>query len=148
MAILKSEEDACPSGLELIAGNKQIVEKPVQEECWQEITLRLSSGDHRIKSAAGNDCTICRSPNDELEQFLGQLEALLREQRQRVFFEPNEPSFEINFERSRRQGIKVEAWIDAGNASTGIYTWDAAGIRFFTTDDHLANFINEVRTEF
>lgn len=148
MAILKSEEESCPSHLELKAGTKQIVEKPVQDECWQEIILQLESGSHKILSASNNNCTICRVPNDEIEQFASQLEALLRGQRQRVFFEPNEPSFEMNFERSRRQGIKVEAWIDAGNASTGIYTWDAAGIRFFTTDEHLAEFINQVRQEF
>lgn len=148
MATLHSEEESCPSSLQLVPGDKQMIEKAVQEECWQEIILHLASGEHQIKSVAGSDCTICRMPADEIEQFAQQLEAILRGQKQRVFFEPNEPSFEINIERSRRQGIKVEAWIDAGNASTGIYTWDAAGIRFFTTDEKLANFINELRTEF
>lgn len=148
MAILYSEEESCPSKLELLPGKKQIIEKSVQEECWQEILLNLSSGEHEIQSVGGNDCTICRSPADEVEQLAQQLDALLKGQKQKVFFEPNEPSFEINFERSRRQGIKVEAWIDAGNAATGIYTWDAAGIRFFSTDEKLAKFINELRTEF
>lgn len=147
MATLHSEEESCPSSMQLLPGAKQVIEK-VQEECWQEIVLHLSSGEHKIHSVGGNDCTICRAPADEIEQFAQQLEALLRGQKQRVFFEPNEPSFEINIERSRRQGIKVEAWIDAGNASTGIYTWDAAGIRFFTTDEKLANFVNDLRTEF
>ncbi|MBX9572413.1 MAG: hypothetical protein K2X77_26190 [Candidatus Obscuribacterales bacterium] len=147
MATLLSEEESCPSSLQLLPGAKQVIEK-VQEECWQEIILHLASGAHKVNSVGGNNCTICRLPADEIEQFAQQLEAILRGQKQRVFFEPNEPSFEINIERSRRQGIKVEAWIDAGNASTGIYTWDAAGIRFFTTDEKLANFINDLRTEF
>lgn len=101
-----------------------------------------------MSSAPGENCSICRTPSDEIENFALQLEGLLRGQRQKVIFEPNEPSFELSFERSRRAGIKVEAWIDAGNAKTGFYTWDAAGVRFFTTDENLAEFINQMRQEF
>ncbi|MBX9686388.1 MAG: hypothetical protein K2X27_06770 [Candidatus Obscuribacterales bacterium] len=148
MATLLSEEKDCPSRLEFKAGEKQIVERPVQDECWQHISILLQSGDHSLSSLNGESCSICRSPADELESFAVQLENLLRGQKQKVNFEPSEPSFELNFERSRRSGIKVECWIDAGNAKTGFYTWDAAGIRFFTTDENLAEFINELRREF
>jgi hypothetical protein len=148
MAQLLSEEKDCPTMLEFCAGEKQIVEKSVQDECWQRLTLILHSGDNKISSTPGENCSICRNPTDELENFAVQLESLLRGQKAKVNFEPNEPSFEINFERSRRSGIKVEAWIDAGNAKTGFYTWDAAGVRFFTTDDNLAEFINALRREF
>ena len=148
MAILLSEEKDCPSRLEFNPGEKQIVEKPVQDECWQRLTLALQSGDNKMSVAPGENCSICRTPADELENFAIQLEGLLKGQRQKVIFEPNEPSFELSFERSRRSGIKVEAWIDAGNAKTGFYTWDAAGVRFFTTDENLAEFINQMRQEF
>jgi hypothetical protein len=148
MASLQSEEKACPSKLEFNAGEKQIVEKPVQDECWQQMTLTLTSGDNKATTAPGQNCSICRLPTDELENFVVLLEALLRGLKTKVTFEPNEPSFEITFERSRREGIKVEAWIDAGNSRTGFYTWDAAGIRFFTSDENLAEFINALRREF
>lgn len=148
MAVLLSEEKDCPSKLEFRAGEKQVVEKPSQDECWQRLTLQLASGDNKMSVAPGENCSICRTPSDELENFAQQLESLLNGQRQKVIFEPNEPSFELCFERSRRAGIKVEAWIDAGNAKTGFYTWDAAGVRFFTTDENLADFINQMRQEF
>jgi hypothetical protein len=148
MATLLSEEKDCPSRLELNAGEKLIIEKPTADECWQQLTLVLSSGDNQISSSPGKNCSICRVPTDELEHLSALLEALLRGQKAKFSFEPNEPSFEINFERSRRAGIKVEAWIDAGNAKTGFYTWDAAGVRFFTTEENLAEFINALRCEF
>ncbi len=148
MASLVSEEKDCPSILQITAGAKQIIEKSVQDECWQHVEVTLQSGDNKVNSSAGESCSLCRTPADEMESFALQLEDLLRGTKHKVNFEPSEPSFEINFERSRRAGIKVEAWIDAGNAKTGFYTWDAAGIRFFTTDEHLANFINDLRREF
>lgn len=148
MATLRSEEKDCPSQLEFRPGDKQIVEQSVQEECWQRLTLVLSSGDHSMSSTPGDNCSVCRMPTDEIENFAQQLESLLKGQKQKVNFEPNEPSFELSLERSRRAGIKVEAWIDAGNAKTGFYTWDAAGVRFFTTDENLADFINQIRQEF
>lgn len=148
MAQLYSEEKDCPSHLEFKAGDKHIVERSVQDECWQKLTLLLASGDNHVSSVAGDNCSICRSPADEIENFALQLEGLLKGQKQKVIFEPNEPSFELSFERTRREGIKVEAWIDAGNAKTGFYTWDAAGVRFFTTDENLAEFINQLRQEF
>lgn len=148
MAILLSEEQGCPSRLEIRPGDKQLVETSMQDECWQRLALTLQSGDHQFKSLEGDSCSICRTPTDELENFAVQLENLLKGQKQKVVFEPSEPSFELSFERSRRSGIKVEAWIDAGNAKTGFYTWDAAGVRFFTTDENLAEFINQMRKEF
>lgn len=148
MATLLSEEKDCPSSLQFLAGEKHTVERPVQDECWQRLKLIFQSGDNKICSPDTESCSICRAPADELEIFAGHLEALLSGRKQKVSFEPSEPSFELNFERSRRAGIKVEAWIDAGNARTGFYTWDAAGIRFFTTDENLAEFINQIRREF
>ncbi|MBX9721902.1 MAG: hypothetical protein K2X81_10945 [Candidatus Obscuribacterales bacterium] len=148
MASLVSEEKDCPSILQISAGAKQIIEKSVQDECWQHVEVTLQSGDNKVNSSAGESCSLCRTPADEMEGFALQLEDLLRGTKHKVNFEPSEPSFELNFERSRRAGIKVEAWIDAGNAKTGFYTWDAAGIRFFTTEEHLAKFINELRREF
>lgn len=148
MATLQSEETDCPSMLVFHAGEKQVIEKPVQDECWQQLQVVLASGDNKISSAPGQNCSICRTPTDELETFAGLLEAILRGQKSKITFEPNEPSFEISVERSRRAGIKVEAWIDAGNARTGFYTWDAAGVRFFTSDENLAEFINALRREF
>lgn len=145
MAVLYSEEIDCPSSLELRFLEKHKIELPGQDECWQRLILVLHSGEHEIVSMPGENVSICRTPGDELATLIEQLDLLLAGRKEKFSFEPKEPSFELNFERSRRSGIKVEAWIDSGNAKTGFYTWDAAGIRFFTTDEKLADFVNELK---
>lgn len=148
MARLDSEEKERPSSINLIPLELFKVESGMQDEIWQKLKLELRSGDSLIQSENSDNCSLCRNPADELESLCCQLDELLQGKKQRVVFEPSEPSFELSMERSRREGIKVEAWIDSGNAKTGFYTWDAAGVRFFTTDEHLAEFINELRRDF
>jgi hypothetical protein len=38
--------------------------------------------------------------------------------------------------------------MDAGDAQTGIYTWDALGIRFQTTSANLEQFVRAIQSEF
>lgn len=148
MATLHSEEKESSSSFSLNALELFKVERAMQEEMWQRLSLELKSGSSQICSESGDNCSTCRAPHDEVEGLAKLMEELLSGKKQKFVFEPSEPSFEISMERSRRAGIKVEVWIDAGNAKTGFYTWDAAGVRFFTTDEHLAEFINQIRIEF
>ena len=41
-------------------------------------------------------------------------------------------------------GLRVAVWIDAGNQTSPHYTWDAAGVRFFTTEARLQAFLADL----
>jgi hypothetical protein len=149
MAILLSEDQDVVSKLNLSAGEMKVLSgEHAENQQWQAVTLQLSSGTRQIRTAAADDVLLCRTPTDEPQDFIEQLEELAASIRQEVYFEPSEPSFELTLIRTRRGGIKVEAWIDSGNGSTGIYTWDACGIRFYTTDENIRTFIDELKREF
>lgn len=174
MAILKSEESQCPTSLELrfvqeragaaaveagalaaqsgagtvmpLAGTAKV--PGADNQTWAYVALALVSGGNRLATVDGADYVLCRRPTDEVAKLADLLDQLVSKKHNRILFEPSEPSFEIVLERTARGGIKVEAWLDAGNATTAIYTWDAAGIRFYTTEVHVVSFTRELRSEF
>lgn len=149
MAELHSEDVECSSKLQLIPGEKKILSgERTEGQQWQVVKFLLISGARRIETATNDEVMLCRDPSDEVTDLVQRLEHLLERKREQVYFEPSEPSFELSLIRTRRGGIKAEAWIDAGNGSTGIYTWDAAGIRFYCTDANIRSFINELKAEF
>lgn len=147
MAVLKSEEKDCPSSLEIQAGDKQNPQRTANES-WQNVKITLRSNDQVFSTAANENCSLCRKPSDEIEKLIQALKSILEGKSKETSWEPNEPSFELNFSQSHHQGIKVEAWIDNGNSRSGFYTWDAAGIRFFTTAALLSTFISQLEAEF
>jgi hypothetical protein len=148
-ATLISEDQDCISKLAISGAERKRLSSDLSEgQDWQQVVLELTSGNRIVRSDATEDVMLCRAPSDEVVTLIEGLDQLLAKQRDQVFFEPSEPSFEISFERTRRGGIKVEAWLDAGNATTGIYTWDACGIRFYTTDANIRSFTAEVKREF
>ncbi len=112
-----------------------------------------ASEDSKLAAAIGNIQTVadaylvCRSPQDEMAALVKLLEGLLEGTRNKVLFEPAEPSFEFAIEGSGG-GLKVHIFVDAGNVETGIFRWDALGIRFFTNNEKLASFIQELKAEF
>lgn len=150
MAELHSEDKDCPTRLLLSAGpTKTLSGRGADaEQTWQDVSLRLTSGPREIGTVDKEEVMLCRKPTDEIVDLLAALEQLLNKERDEILFEPSEPSFELAFARTRRGGIKVEAWLDAGNGTTEIYTWDAAGIRFYTTDANIRSFSAELRREF
>lgn len=150
MAKLISEDRDCVSDLQVIAKHKKDLESQQlnEQQVWQKIDIQLRSGARQFMSEETADVMLCRSPHDEAADFIEQLEQMLEKKRDEVLFEPSEPSFEISLTRTKRGGIKVEAWIDAGNGTTGIYTWDAAGVRFYSTDESLRDFVTELKREF
>jgi hypothetical protein len=94
-----------------------------------------------------NAYVLCRKPQDEINHLTKQLKDLIDGKKNRVLFEPAEPSFELAIEVSAGS-YRVECFIDAGNVETGIYRWDALGVRFFTDQKRIANFIEELENEF
>jgi hypothetical protein len=105
-------------------------------------------GSKSAASAAEDECLFCRKPQDEVATMIDKLKLLVDFERDKFMFEPAEPSFELTITRSGVTGSKVEIWIDAGNAKTGIYRWDGVGIRFYTLQEHLISFLKELETEF
>ena len=148
MAILRSEEKETPSSLELKAGATKELPAGPDTQIWQAVELALISGERTAGTLPAEDSLLCRTPADEVQTLIDFLAELTAGKRDTVFFEPSEPSFEISFSRMHKGGIKVEAWLDAGNGNTGFYTWDAFGIRFYTNDELLVSFIEEARNEF
>lgn len=148
MAILRSEEKETPSTLELKAGSTKELPAGSEQQIWQNVALALKSGERTAATMPNEDSLLCRTPTDEVQGLIDYLAELVEGKRDKVFFEPSEPSFEISFARMHKGGIKVEVWLDAGNGNTGFYTWDAFGIRFYTNDELLVSFIEEARKEF
>jgi hypothetical protein len=148
MAQLKSEDPDTESCFELAEDGAKCEEK---QQVWQAVVVSLVSGRRRVSTANaahGNECLLCRVPQDEMAKLLYLLNEMRHFRLDKFSFEPAEPFFELNLERSPDHGLKVEAWLDAGNAETGIYTWDAVGVRFHTTEDKLASFISDLEQEF
>jgi hypothetical protein len=148
MAKLISEDVETKSSFEIVATGEKILHG---EETWQLVAIRLTSGTQVLTTeslAAQENCVLCRIPRDEIAQLLYLLNEIVKSRIDSFSFEPLEPFFEFNVEYSADQGFKVEAWIDAGNAHTGTYTFDACGIRFHTTKDGLSSFIIELEREF
>jgi len=148
MAKLFSEDQDIVSSLELLNGGEKV---KYGAEVWEPLAINLTSGQRtlsNVKPELLQECLLCRSPKDEIGGLLEQLKELLASRSDRVLFEPQEPFFELTIERSSKHGLKVEVWLDAGDVHTGIYTWDALGIRFHTTDANLEQFIQSIQSEF
>lgn len=85
-------------------------------------------------------------PKNELETLVSLIEKFLSNDEQKTMsFEPADPSFELNIERTHGDEFKVYIWIDAGNTKQLEYTWDAQGLRFFATKEKLESFVSELK---
>ena len=119
-------------------------------QAWQRFSISLLSGSFSLSLGAdsGDACLLCRQPDDEVKGLCDSLSELLLPSAEHTLFEPAEPSFELALTKRGKLGLKVEIWLDAGNAKTGIYRWDAAGIRFFTHEEQLSEFIKQLKQDF
>jgi hypothetical protein len=147
MAKLISQDVETKSALEIVALPQRA---PDGKEIWQQVEVRLLSGENVLTTATfalQDNCVLCRVPRDEIAQLLDLLNEVMRLQIETFNFEPLEPFFELTVEQMGERGFKIEAWLDAGDAQTGIYTWDALGIRFHTSKDHLSSFICDLQAE-
>ena len=75
----------------IIAGDVQLVEKPLQNEFWQVCDLVARSGSNTISLSNGKQAYLSRRPRDEMDEFVNELERLLSGHKRRVSFEPNDP---------------------------------------------------------
>lgn len=153
MAILKSEDEDYGSFLSLTRTRKsrEHVSSNV-DQIWEGYSLVLGNGPLKMNFGDGDEdgYLFCRRPQemDEIKMLCLSIGNFLDEKHQTFEFEPAEPCFELKLERVENFGVKVHIFVDHGNAKTEISRWDAFGLRFFTTDAHLSDFINELKTEF
>lgn len=151
MAILHSEDNKVRSSIEFFLLKDQIQHKP--SISWIPYEIILNSGNKKLlyKKETNNngsgDYVFSLKPVNEIENMLNGIESFLISENRALFsFEPIEPSFELNIEKSFK-GFSVLLWIDAGNVISDHYTWDGLGIRFFTTEEKINLFVNELRSE-
>ena len=151
MAILHSEDKSLKSRFEIKILREQIKNKP--EISWIPYELFLVSGEKEMiykknpdDNGAG-DYVLALAPSNEILSISEALKNFLKNPESNSYsFEPLEPSFEIIFERSHK-GFSFTCWVDSGNVITDHYTWDGFGIRFFTTEENLSNFISQLEKE-
>lgn len=161
MAKLVSEDKEVASTLEIILGPSLPVAEIMSDQAWQKVGLALVSGPFNInlgytsngdvpeeEDSDFGECLFCRKPKDEVLELAEQIEQLIEGKLDSVLFEPAEPFFELRVTKAPVFGFKVEAWLDSGNATTGVYRWDGVGIRMHTTRDNLASFTKQLRSEF
>ncbi|MBI4533296.1 MAG: hypothetical protein HY711_05045 [Candidatus Melainabacteria bacterium] len=152
MAKLCSEDNECISSLELARLESLVMPKTQEEQCWQAVALTLKCGSWQLGFSGADNvslvCPISRYPTDEIDLLIKMLSCLAGGTKETIIFEPYEPAFELVIERTVEGGIKVHAWLDSGNTATGIYRWDAVGIRFYTTQHLLLSFIAELKRDF
>lgn len=176
MATLKSEDKEFESSLTIEPGDKLTISAPInhkdpsqeEEQIWQYVRITMTNGprvltfetpEHSAEEQAelidavaslqevAHAYLVCRKPSDEMSLLVNKLEDLLKDKRSQVLFEPAEPSFELSI-HSIGGGLKVEFFVDAGNVETGIYRWDALGLRFFTNNQRLESFIAGLKADF
>jgi hypothetical protein len=149
MARILSEDEEQISHIDLVPGAKETL----HGQGWQRFSLKIRLGHIDLSippdaNPAEVDCLLCREPQDELALLATNLDQFLNSTKDVVLFEPSEPSFELSIKRAQAGGARVEVWLDSGNATQGIYRWDAVGARFQTTERHLVTFLAELRQEF
>lgn len=164
MARLVSEDREVESFLELVPGPAVDMGEIMSDQSWQEVGLVLTSGPFTVKlghtsplsegqtgatdETVNEECLLCRKPKDEVLELANLVEELTSGQKEEILFEPAEPFFELRISRAQVFGYKVEAWVDSGNATTGVYRWDGVGIRMHTTRENLVSFTKQLREQF
>ncbi|MBI1858718.1 MAG: hypothetical protein HYR97_06380 [Candidatus Melainabacteria bacterium] len=149
MAILFSEDEIVKSSFEIVLLDTNI--KIQERNSWVPYKLILKSADKKLeytKSQTGTgDFVFALSPKDEILELTNSMSELLSvTSKTKYSFEPLEPSFELEIEKSHK-GYSIYIWVDAGNVVSDHYTWDGLGIRFFTTEEKIQCFIEELKRE-
>ena len=151
MARLISEDEHVKSSFEIVLLKNQIEKKP--SISWIPYRIILMSSDKSLvyekknnKEGAG-DYVLALEPINEVKNIISGIDKFLKDKNSSMFsFEPMEPSFELILEKSH-QGYSVTCWIDAGNVDSMHYSWDGFGLRFFTTEEKIKLFIDELDRE-
>ncbi len=148
MAKLIGEEPGLETSFEIVA-------KEVFDGTWQRYEIAFNFGDEKeVFKSAGTDQVIGQfvfsiAPENRAELLISQIESfLVNENQKEIIFEPADPSFELVIKRSHAGGFQAYMWVDCGNTKQLRYTWDARGIRFFTTKAHIETFVSKLKAEF
>ncbi len=151
MAKLISEDEEIKSSLELIFLKDKIKNKVAIS--WIPYKIILISGEKNLiyelesKNKGAGDYVLALKPINEIENLINGINNFLKNKESKMFsFEPNETSFELILERSHK-GYSVVCWVDAGNVISNHYSWDGFGVRFFTTEENLLSFVEELSKE-
>ncbi|HEY9787457.1 MAG TPA: hypothetical protein V6D17_18860 [Candidatus Obscuribacterales bacterium] len=163
MATLISEDREVESSLVIVPGPIVDPGEIMKDQSWQQVGLILASGPFRVElghmpdgttkgpttsDVVDEECLLCRKPKDEVRELIAMVDELIAGEREMVLFEPAEPFFELRISRGSVFGFRVEAWLDSGNAVTGVYRWDGVGIRMHTTREYLGSFTKQLKEEF
>lgn len=151
MATLYSEDREFKSSFEISKSSDSITKNiDGVDESWQSYEWKINHGPRLLETINNSDgYLLCRNPIDEVKQLVDDLSHLVQKEKSEVLFEPEEPSLNISVKRqSFSDGLKVQIFIDEGNASTAVSRWDSIGVRFFTTEELLKQFINDLKEEF
>jgi len=151
MAILHSEDKSIKSRFEIKISKDEIKNKP--SFSWALYELILKSGEKEIiykkdpQDNGAGDYVLSLMPVNEVSNLSKAIKQFLENKESNLYsFEPLEPSFELIFERSHK-GYSFTCWVDAGNVISDHYTWDGFGVRFFTTDENILSFADQLEKE-
>ena len=151
MATLLSEDDEVKTSIDLILLKEKLENKPGIS--WISYKILLKSGDKSLlfekleNNKGAGDYVLALTPVNEIEKLILGINTFLKSTNSKTFsFEPLEPSFELNIERSH-EGYSINFWIDSGNVDSMHYTWDGFGIRLFTTEKKISKFVNDLQKE-
>jgi hypothetical protein len=166
MATLNSEDQDYKSFFELKAGKKVDLSVGSKTEAWQFYSITLVHGERTLAFTSPSEekqiydgfvqevdkvadgYLVCRTPRDEIGSLVKLLERFTAGTVNSVRFEPMEPSFEFILERQNEDEIRLSVFVDEGNVLTQIARWDSLGLRFFTTQSNVQQFIDELKRDF
>ncbi len=151
MATLLSEDENVKSKFQLIFEKDQVENK--EAISWIPYKIILQSGEKELiysrkkNNTGAGDYVLALTPINEIDNLIEGIKNFINSKNSTMFsFEAVEPSFELIFERAHR-GYSLTCWIDAGNVISDHYTWDGFGIRFFTSENNINLFVEQLIKE-
>ncbi|MDZ4835146.1 MAG: hypothetical protein SGJ27_15325 [Candidatus Melainabacteria bacterium] len=166
MASLYSEDQDYKSFFELQAGKTVDLSAGAKTEVWQFYSIKLGHGERTLfftspsenkekydgyvenVDTVADGYLLCRKSRDEVDKLVKLLERFAAQEVNSVRFEPLEPSFEFILERQNADEIRLSVFVDEGNVLTTIARWDSLGLRFFTNQSMVEQFIQELKRDF
>ena len=151
MAKLISEDENVKTSFEIILLEDKFEKRP--RISWVPYKIILESSDKKLvyerenNNQGAGDYVLSLEPINEIKNIIRGIKVFLESKNQNIFsFEPIEPSFELIIEKSFK-GFTATIWIDAGNVDSDHYSWDGFGLRFFTNEDKIKMFIDELENK-
>jgi hypothetical protein len=127
--------------------------KPSNKADELNYSILLSSGKRGYSFESDNFVVYLHGINELQGLKKGLHDFLYNKQIEYYRFEPLEPCFELLFHKDKLStqskptsaGVKAYCWVDSGNAEFDFYTWDAMGLRLYTSTQQLETFYNQLK---